>query len=294
MKYAVGDLQLDTGPQSVSRSGLAIALPKLSYDLLLVLVRAAPNVVSLDEIMRRVWAGLVVSPETVTKRVMLLRDALGEDPKAPRYIAGLRGRGYRIIATVSQLPDGATANGDPAKLRNFPLHILGESSAPRFTPDAAITPLPVPPTLTRTGWLPGAPVILLASAVAALTAAGAWHLWSQAQAAVRNANVIPNLFAGTWVGTIETCSPTTTYFGPFTVAISNTQSDLLRLVYYGYGPDGAVRLTGSYDLRTSANTAKSVAPSGVTYTLKNEELTVNYPDVCQHGILHRQNLRRSP
>jgi adenylate cyclase len=108
MKYVLGDLLIDTGRQSVSRSGAAIALPKLSYDLLLTLIRAAPNLVSLDELLRQVWPGLIVSPETVSKRVMLLRDALGEDPRAPRYIAGLRGRGYQIIGDVSELTDRVT------------------------------------------------------------------------------------------------------------------------------------------------------------------------------------------
>ena len=108
MKYVLGDLLIDTGRQSVSRSGVAITLPKLSYDLLLTLIRAAPNLVSLDELLRQVWPGLIVNPETVSKRVMLLRDALDEDPRAPRYIAGLRGRGYQIIGDVSESTDRVT------------------------------------------------------------------------------------------------------------------------------------------------------------------------------------------
>jgi TolB-like protein/DNA-binding winged helix-turn-helix (wHTH) protein/Tfp pilus assembly protein PilF len=102
MKYSVGDLTIDTGTQVVSRDGARIALPKLSYDLLLVLVRAAPNLVSLDELMRLVWPGIVVSPETVSQRIKLLRDALGDDPREPRYIAGLRGRGYQMVAAVKE------------------------------------------------------------------------------------------------------------------------------------------------------------------------------------------------
>jgi DNA-binding winged helix-turn-helix (wHTH) protein len=93
MKYSVGDLTIDTGRQLVIRAAESIALPKLSYDLLLMLVRAAPNLVSLDELMRLVWPGIIVSPETVSQRVKLLRDALDDDPRVPRYIGGLRGLG---------------------------------------------------------------------------------------------------------------------------------------------------------------------------------------------------------
>jgi len=102
MIYSLGDLTIDTGRQLVSRGVEAIPLPKLSYDLLLALVRAAPNLVSLDELMRSVWLGIIVSPETVSQRVKLLRDALHDDPRAPRYIGGLRGRGYQIIVPIAE------------------------------------------------------------------------------------------------------------------------------------------------------------------------------------------------
>jgi hypothetical protein len=46
MKYSLADLTIDTGDQLVSRAASPIPLPKLSYDLLLALVRAAPNLVS--------------------------------------------------------------------------------------------------------------------------------------------------------------------------------------------------------------------------------------------------------
>jgi TolB-like protein/DNA-binding winged helix-turn-helix (wHTH) protein/Tfp pilus assembly protein PilF len=114
MKYSVGDLTIDTGTQVVSRAGETIALPKLSYDLLLVMARAAPNLVSLDELMRLVWPGIVVSPETVSQRIKLLRDALGDDPREPRYIAGLRGRGYQLIAVVKELEAEPAASASAA------------------------------------------------------------------------------------------------------------------------------------------------------------------------------------
>lgn len=100
--YRVGDLLIDTGPQRVTRDGIEIPLPKLSYDLLVVLVRAAPNLLSIDALMQEVWPKLVVSPETVSQRIKLLRDALGDDPRNPRYVEGLRGRGYRVIPPVER------------------------------------------------------------------------------------------------------------------------------------------------------------------------------------------------
>lgn len=114
--YRIQDLVLDVGRVRVTRLGTEVALPKLSFDLLLVLVESAPNLVSIHDLMERVWPGLVVSPETVSQRVKLLRAALGDDPRQPRYVVGVRGRGYRLLAEASRLesPSGAssTSTGD--------------------------------------------------------------------------------------------------------------------------------------------------------------------------------------
>jgi tetratricopeptide (TPR) repeat protein len=68
--------------------------------------------------MKRVWPGLVVNPETISQRVKLLRHALGDDARAPRYIAVVRGRGYRTIAAVSP---GETRAGLLRRARSRPL-----------------------------------------------------------------------------------------------------------------------------------------------------------------------------
>ena len=159
MKYSVGDLTIDTGTQVVRRSGETIALPKLSFDLLLVLVRAAPNLVSVDELMRLVWPGIVVSPETVSQRIKLLRDALGDDPREPRYIAGLRGRGYQMIAAVKEL-EAEPAASAPAAVEP---PVLGEKA-----------PTPPPPSLRNR-------LLLIAVSVVVVVAFGwllAERFWS--------------------------------------------------------------------------------------------------------------------
>jgi TolB-like protein/DNA-binding winged helix-turn-helix (wHTH) protein len=141
MIYRLGDLTIDTGRQLVSRADDPIPLPKLSYDLLLVLVRAAPNVVSLDELMRLVWPGIIVSPETVSQRVKLLRDALDDNPRVPRYIGGLRGRGYHIVGDVEEIrnhpdlapptpisnkmPDGRALRSDAEPDSVLPAPVIG-------------------------------------------------------------------------------------------------------------------------------------------------------------------------
>jgi TolB-like protein/DNA-binding winged helix-turn-helix (wHTH) protein len=155
--FIAGDLHVDVGQQRVTRAGIEIALPNLSFQLLLALIRAAPNVLSNDLLMARVWPGLIVSPETVAKRVNLLREALGDSAQEPRYIAGVRSRGYRLVAAVSSSVRQAPPAEDPL-------------SAPAVaTPPDALstqdTPAIEPPILTakssRIWWLV-LPVLLTA------------------------------------------------------------------------------------------------------------------------------------
>ncbi len=108
-RYRVGDLELDAGTVTVRRGDEDIALPGLSFELLMCLARHAPNVVSTDTLMDEVWGQVVVGEETVKQRVTLLRKALGDDSSDPRYIAAVRGRGYRLLADVSPLEEAPQA-----------------------------------------------------------------------------------------------------------------------------------------------------------------------------------------
>ncbi|NNF61509.1 MAG: tetratricopeptide repeat protein [Gammaproteobacteria bacterium] len=107
----IGDLVLDIGKRQVRRGKAVLDLPRLSYQLVLVLARAAPNLVTHDELVKLVWSGKFVSPETVTQRIKLVRRALGDNADSPRYIGLVRGEGYRMLAEVRELsePDDGIA-----------------------------------------------------------------------------------------------------------------------------------------------------------------------------------------
>lgn len=100
-RIQVADLALDTGQRRLWRGGDEIELPKRSFDLLVALVEAAPDCLSTDELIDKVWHGAVVSTTTVAKRVELLRNALGDSSDNPRYVALVRGHGYRLVPELS-------------------------------------------------------------------------------------------------------------------------------------------------------------------------------------------------
>ena len=55
--YRVDDLIIDLGRRRVTRGLAEIQLPGLSFDLLVALARAAPNLLSNEQLMDRVWSG---------------------------------------------------------------------------------------------------------------------------------------------------------------------------------------------------------------------------------------------
>lgn len=130
--YHVDDLMIDVGRQRVLRSGQEIPITGLSFDLLLALARASPNMLTYDQLMERVWQRQVINIETVSQRVKLVRDALGDDSRSPRYILGVRGRGYRMIATVTPVFDAVA----PAR------ELLTAAAAAPTTDDAISTAKP--------------------------------------------------------------------------------------------------------------------------------------------------------
>jgi TolB-like protein/DNA-binding winged helix-turn-helix (wHTH) protein/Tfp pilus assembly protein PilF len=163
--YEVDDLIIDLAPRRVRRAATVIPLKALSFDLLVALVRDAPNLLSFDQLSERVWPGLVATPETIVQRVKLLRSALGDDSHAPRYIEGVRGRGYRMLAEVRPLTErpGTPDPVVPHSLKETKeVPSRDEQAGIAATGAAAVsspgTPPPAPPRSARwgpLGWIGG-------------------------------------------------------------------------------------------------------------------------------------------
>ncbi|MET3654669.1 winged helix-turn-helix domain-containing protein [Dyella japonica] len=95
-RYRLLDLSIDVTRQRVMRDGAPLDVQGLSFQLLACLLRHGVDVVDFDTLIAEVWAPAIVNEETVTQRVKLLRQALGDDGRAPRYIRSVRGRGYQL------------------------------------------------------------------------------------------------------------------------------------------------------------------------------------------------------
>ena len=109
-RLRVGDLVVDLDRRTVQRGAELLDVTDRSFRLLESLVRHATETVSKDTLIADVWDDAVVSDETLAQRVRLLRQSLGDDSQKPRYIAAVRGRGYRLVADVGDAPAVQSGN----------------------------------------------------------------------------------------------------------------------------------------------------------------------------------------
>lgn len=104
------DLVLDPARYEVRRSGVPVDLTRVEFRLLQVLLQADGRVLSRDQLMDAVYGqdATEVLDRTIDVHVGRLRDKLADDPEEPRYIATVRGVGYRAAPSAQQDPSVAT------------------------------------------------------------------------------------------------------------------------------------------------------------------------------------------
>jgi TolB-like protein/DNA-binding winged helix-turn-helix (wHTH) protein len=111
--FRVGTWLVNPGTGEISRGDEALRLEGRAMLLLQCLAERAGEVVSVDELLNRVWLGVVVSPDSVYQAVASLRRQLGDDSRQPSYIATVPRLGYRMVARVTQVEDSSK----PAEMR---------------------------------------------------------------------------------------------------------------------------------------------------------------------------------
>src|ERR1700692_2559430 len=94
-----GHCQLFTNRRELIVDGVPVPLGNRAFDVLQVLLAAGGNLVTKDEILSRVWAGIVVEENTLQVQITRVRRALGTDRG---FLKTVSGRGYRFVAEVTR------------------------------------------------------------------------------------------------------------------------------------------------------------------------------------------------
>lgn len=104
-QYGFGPFRLDVRAETLYEGDRLVALPSRAIAVLALLADRRGQVVTKDELLAAAWPDSFVSEDSLTHAVSLLRSALGEDPRSPRYLQTVPRRGYRFVAEVVDLAD---------------------------------------------------------------------------------------------------------------------------------------------------------------------------------------------
>jgi DNA-binding response OmpR family regulator len=91
------DLVIDLDRHEVTRAGEPIPLTRVEFRLLQTIIEADGRVLTRDQLLDAVYGRdqADVMDRTVDVHIGRLREKLGDDAEAPRYVATVRGIGYR-------------------------------------------------------------------------------------------------------------------------------------------------------------------------------------------------------
>lgn len=98
--FAFGDFVLVARERLLLRGGEPIGLTAKAFDLLVVLVSRAGELVTKDELFEEVWPGTFVQETNLTVNISAVRKALEDGRGGSRMIQTVSGRGYRFVAPV--------------------------------------------------------------------------------------------------------------------------------------------------------------------------------------------------
>jgi DNA-binding winged helix-turn-helix (wHTH) protein/TolB-like protein/lipopolysaccharide biosynthesis regulator YciM len=99
--YQFDDFRLNPADHSLLCAGKPIPLTPKSFDILLTLIEKNGQLVTKDELMRKIWPDSFVEEANLTVNVSALRKALGDTTEHQQYIETVPKLGYRFTARVT-------------------------------------------------------------------------------------------------------------------------------------------------------------------------------------------------
>ena len=111
MVKTFGDFEFDDRRRSLKAEGRPVRLSGQAVDLLCLLVERPGELITREEIARRLWPDTTVDfDHSLDVVVSRLRTVLGDKGSSARYIETVPRKGYRFIEAVTAKPEAPPAN----------------------------------------------------------------------------------------------------------------------------------------------------------------------------------------
>ena len=95
--YSVGGLSINDSDKTVTVDGENVKLTPIEYNILLLLVRNAGKVFSIDQIYESIWNEEAIGADnTVAVHIRHIREKIEINPKDPKYLKVVWGVGYKV------------------------------------------------------------------------------------------------------------------------------------------------------------------------------------------------------
>lgn len=99
-EFRLGGCTVDATRGCVARDGGVTHVEPRVMDVLVALVRGGGRTLSRDALIEAAWGHPHVSDEALSRCVSLIRQALGDDRRKPRFVETIPKRGYRMLVAV--------------------------------------------------------------------------------------------------------------------------------------------------------------------------------------------------
>ena len=145
-----GRVRLDLARRELRRDQRLVRLGSRARDILCVLAAAGGKVVTKDELMERVWAGVVVEENNLQVHISALRKALEGDGNGESWIVTVPGRGYRLLrpreppAADDPTPGRSLPVADKPSLAVLPFHNLSGDAEQEYFADGMVEEIITP------------------------------------------------------------------------------------------------------------------------------------------------------
>ena len=93
---AFGELEVDPAAGRATRAGVELKLGKIPFQILTLLVRRAPQLVTRQEVLDTVWGDEEPDSDALRSHIYALRNALDKPFPSP-MLETLHGQGYRLV-----------------------------------------------------------------------------------------------------------------------------------------------------------------------------------------------------